>query len=1479
VNHIPGLSETSFASIAISCLVTHIKYRLNAPSFDPLDDVAMWKALSIVLLMAKKEKVSINSSKHGAVLVKVLLRLLAQGSSKDLMVLVKETFTALLSSIDNTGGTALHQLNFDGVKDIVSALNMNGNKEIVHLLAPSVLEVIRMIFTQNVTVNPRSLFETVVGGILIQIVIMRNRFIEFSAAIDTVAFDVIFNDVHLEGFRDGLLAIRKVTGSSSATGEPAESGDGGHQQSRSQKKKKLNGSSSVDTTPISYQGKLIEQLRLCSNDSKSSKDVAQFLPVLMDAFIRRVVSFRSREVSKAETVATSLDEKKRKNDKVHSSVLSLEFCMLWELLDIASKYVQENLSDSSNRASFIHSQALLLQVASNYDFCQPNVDNTFGIVKKSLSLYMSERVKHIAVESRECIGEVAFLLECMLKVNYSFLEDNLVAIISWTFEAITHAKASEGRDTDLSRCVSFLSHLIGTYSKLRQVENLLKLFFKVIRINNDISAPVFTIDAILSSISNAVQDTPVGAVSKLMDALAEELNITGATAGASASLATSVNIVGFVYLHLPLDGFTAPKILTLTTQYATTIVAPLMAPFLKQSNAGDARVLSSAFDLLFSLIDLKCRASAWIPATLVDASTPSHLPSFLNDSDGKSLTTSAFSKAVTGRKESYALQLSFMKICVQRIQQLKSFIVMFPLENSLVSEATKEIESCSQYIWSQCEGLEDFPSDLAFVITESLPYLNKNESALLSYCKWLIANPSKATGASSGSGDSRFDARNAALAYAPFYEIDAVRSPLGASLVSKINTLVVKGFSVNKEKKSKAVGQLSTLIDGSYTDLRALSFHVADSDSVDDCIWSLTLLDALPIGFILPTHVESIMTLLIKSFHIAMNVASSKAQPSTPASVFLLRVATVLLKYAKVRVHYLLDQIDHTFLLTLIESPIAEFRQVATLCIQASLHNDYCESSVVFKLIHIWDSMKSIKFHTLSILLSAIVGSFTEAETACSKYNAATSEGERPSFAIPADLSNQLAILYSACNFNESVRDTLTDVYADGLRCFSLFMDYFRLETSEYVVRGDLHFTSPSNILSNLDHFLCLVQKSIIATTSSGENMAVDERGMIESTFLLALSKCFRRFKSSSFNEKKFEKVIALNLCACRIFSDRSGMNRVHNILFESWEWFSRNASSPQFILLLRMLHNEGTNFIVNPLDERYIYRAATMLELLKVTTSTVSDNSTGKRYQAFTKSAPHLFTLMTEVINVSAQLPSRTMADTHSTIDAAARSIFVSACEVVTLMIQRKKLIDINTKDMTLLLQALASVGTNTTAPVPASVGITTGKSARNAKKEVLVHASISAAVFESICPLLCALLNHRGKTIALCIPAFNYVITLLLTAVMRNAVIYPDGNTKYSVACAESLSRVYEGMVEQKAAFRRHVPYLLSEYVTLEAASSVSKELKRCLRGGANFLFDLASKHELQQLHAALPAAEKSLLKTLHRSYDDHHKYRGMV
>ena len=95
--------------------------------------------------------------------------------------------------------------------------------------------------------------------------------------------------------------------------------------------------------------------------------------------------------------------------------------------------------------------------------------------------------------------------------------------------------------------------------------------------------------------------------------------------------------------------------------------------------------------------------------------------------------------------------------------------------------------------------------------------------------------------------------------------------------------------------------------------------------------------------------------------------------------------------------------------------------------------------------------------------------------------------------------------------------------------------------------------------------------------------------------------------------------------------------------------------------------------------------------------------------------------------------------------------------------------------------------------------------------------------------------------------------------------------------------LQRICELVVQKpvRDAFRHHVVYLLSHYLKLAVRRKDPLALnhEKSMMSVVASMFDVCSKHELQQLHILLDPPRRALMKTLHKKYLAEYKYSGNV
>ncbi|KAI9277735.1 Urb2/Npa2 family-domain-containing protein [Umbelopsis sp. AD052] len=112
----------------------------------------------------------------------------------------------------------------------------------------------------------------------------------------------------------------------------------------------------------------------------------------------------------------------------------------------------------------------------------------------------------------------------------------------------------------------------------------------------------------------------------------------------------------------------------------------------------------------------------------------------------------------------------------------------------------------------------------------------------------------------------------------------------------------------------------------------------------------------------------------------------------------------------------------------------------------------------------------------------------------------------------------------------------------------------------------------------------------------------------------------------------------------------------------------------------------------------------------------------------------------------------------------------------------------------------------------------------------------------------------------------------------------------------CARSYARLLDSLGDQSAtntanttsgkshnlakAFSKHSPYILAEYLSVQAdpISTISlPALKSALRPGLFSLLDICGEHERDMLMAAIDTSQKMLLKTLYADWSKTHRYTG--
>ncbi|DAZ99233.1 TPA: hypothetical protein N0F65_008100, partial [Lagenidium giganteum] len=150
----------------------------------------------------------------------------------------------------------------------------------------------------------------------------------------------------------------------------------------------------------------------------------------------------------------------------------------------------------------------------------------------------------------------------------------------------------------------------------------------------------------------------------------------------------------------------------------------------------------------------------------------------------------------------------------------------------------------------------------------------------------------------------------------------------------------------------------------------------------------------------------------------------------------------------------------------------------------------------------------------------------------------------------------------------------------------------------------------------------------------------------------------------------------------------------------------------------------------------------------------------------------------------------------------------------------------------------------------------------------------------------LLLRIMRHHFASLVNSIPqivqATNGLLELLVLASSSSKATSPSSSSvgaHVTLDWASNLARLYGYLKEHDAQLRKHVVYLLLEFLLAVTKADLALPLQHKLRPGVFALLDICSNFEKEQLYAALDTTGKSLLKTLDTSYKLTHRYVGKV
>ena len=121
--------------------------------------------------------------------------------------------------------------------------------------------------------------------------------------------------------------------------------------------------------------------------------------------------------------------------------------------------------------------------------------------------------------------------------------------------------------------------------------------------------------------------------------------------------------------------------------------------------------------------------------------------------------------------------------------------------------------------------------------------------------------------------------------------------------------------------------------------------------------------------------------------------------------------------------------------------------------------------------------------------------------------------------------------------------------------------------------------------------------------------------------------------------------------------------------------------------------------------------------------------------------------------------------------------------------------------------------------------------------------------------------------------LPCIRELLESLLT---RSARIESD-EREILLSCVQKMSRLYQEMASHKNILSKYSIYFLADCVHVMSSQGVPGVIRDVLVQGVHFLFDLCNDDHLTKLHVYLPSRERELFRSLKDDYIKHHKFKG--
>ncbi len=154
--------------------------------------------------------------------------------------------------------------------------------------------------------------------------------------------------------------------------------------------------------------------------------------------------------------------------------------------------------------------------------------------------------------------------------------------------------------------------------------------------------------------------------------------------------------------------------------------------------------------------------------------------------------------------------------------------------------------------------------------------------------------------------------------------------------------------------------------------------------------------------------------------------------------------------------------------------------------------------------------------------------------------------------------------------------------------------------------------------------------------------------------------------------------------------------------------------------------------------------------------------------------------------------------------------------------------------------------------------------------------HDTINESIFLSSCRLMKVLLKQYTKNLYGCAPSLIGSLRCLLTFLMKSEFEVSREAGKRAKRMIQEFTKVCEILPDHKEIFKKHIMFLIFDYINFLANSKLSSWKKAELEPSIFFLLDCLSVYENQQISSIVQSTGKPLLQSMFKNFQKY-QYKG--